>query len=78
MTCFDITDYHIAPDKDWKQSGIYPPLLGLIGYFKLGISSFFIGYPSVSNEAGPQFLLIFCLLTVSKLGKSVVNSAKYI
>ena len=24
----------IAPDKDWKQLGIYPPLFGLIGYFK--------------------------------------------
>ena len=22
----------IAPDKDWKQLGIYPPLFGLIGY----------------------------------------------
>ena len=36
----------IAPDKDWKQLGIYPPRFGLIGYFKLGISSFCIGYPS--------------------------------
>ena len=25
---------YIAPDKDWKQLGIYPPLFGLIGYFK--------------------------------------------
>ena len=24
----------IAPDKDWRQLGIYPPLFGLIGYFK--------------------------------------------
>ena len=24
----------IAPDKDWRQLGIYPPLLDLIGYFK--------------------------------------------
>ena len=24
----------IAPDKDLKQLGIYPPLFGLIGYFK--------------------------------------------
>ena len=24
----------IAPDKDWKQLGIYPLLFGLIGYFK--------------------------------------------
>ena len=24
----------MAPDKDWKQLGIYPPLFGLIGYFK--------------------------------------------
>ena len=26
--------YHIAPDKDSRQLGIYPPVLGLIGYFK--------------------------------------------
>ena len=32
----------IAPDKDWKQLGISPSLFGLIGYFKLGISSFCI------------------------------------
>ena len=25
---------YIAPDKDWRQLGIYPPLFGLIGYFK--------------------------------------------
>ena len=25
----------IAPDKDWRQLGIYPPLFGLIGYFKI-------------------------------------------
>ena len=24
----------IAPDKDWRQLGIYPPLFGLIGYLK--------------------------------------------
>ena len=24
----------IAPDKDSRQLGIYPPLFGLIGYFK--------------------------------------------
>ena len=24
----------IAPDKDWRQLGIYPPLFGLIGYGK--------------------------------------------
>ena len=24
----------IAPDKDWRQLGIYPPLFDLIGYFK--------------------------------------------
>ena len=24
----------IAPDKDWRQLGIYLPLFGLIGYFK--------------------------------------------
>ena len=23
----------IAPDKDWRQLGIYPPLFDLIGYF---------------------------------------------
>ena len=27
----------IAPDKDWRQLGIYPPLFDLIGYLKLGI-----------------------------------------
>ena len=26
--------YSIAPDKDSRQLGIYPPLFGLIGYFK--------------------------------------------
>ena len=25
----------IAPDKDLRQLGIYPPLFGLIGYFKI-------------------------------------------
>ena len=40
----------IAPDKDWKQLGIYPPLFGLIGDFKVGISSSCIGYPSESNQ----------------------------
>ena len=27
-------NYDIAPDKDWRQLGIYPPLFGLNGYFK--------------------------------------------
>ena len=27
-------DECIAPDKDWRQLGIYPPLFGLNGYFK--------------------------------------------
>ena len=31
---FNMASYDIAPDKDWKQLGIYPPLFGLIGYFK--------------------------------------------
>ena len=26
---------YIAPDKDWRQLGIYPPLFGLIGYFEI-------------------------------------------
>ena len=26
--------FPIAPDKDSRQLGIYPPLFGLIGYFK--------------------------------------------
>ena len=26
---------NIAQDKDWGQLGIYPPLFGLIGYFKI-------------------------------------------
>ena len=25
---------NIAPDKDWRQLGIYPPLFGLLGYLK--------------------------------------------
>ena len=29
-----IESKYIAPDKDWKHFGIYPPLFGLIGYFK--------------------------------------------
>ena len=32
--CSKILDT-IAPDKDWRQLGIYPPLFGLIGYFKI-------------------------------------------
>ena len=32
----------IAPDKDWRQLGIYPPLFDLIGYlkFKIGYLKF--------------------------------------
>ena len=30
----NFTESHIAPDKDWRQLGIYPPLFDLIGYFK--------------------------------------------
>ena len=30
----------IAPDKDSRQMGIYPPLFGLIGYFKFQIGYF--------------------------------------
>ena len=26
---------NIAPDKDWKQLGVYHPLFGLISHFKL-------------------------------------------
>ena len=44
MSCLSI-----ARDKDWMQLGIYPPLFGLIGYFKLPISSFCIGYLSESK-----------------------------
>ena len=34
-TCFTVFEtVFIAPDKDWKQLGIYPPLFGFIGYFK--------------------------------------------
>ena len=28
------TKQAIAPDKDWKQLGVYPPLFGLLGLFK--------------------------------------------
>ena len=42
MICFCILQHRlvndtggIAPDKDWRQLGIYPPLFGLIGYFKI-------------------------------------------
>ena len=30
-----IFNINIAPDKDLRQLGIYPPLFGLIGYFKI-------------------------------------------
>ena len=30
----DLKKENIAPDKDWRQLGIYPPLFDLIGYFK--------------------------------------------
>ena len=33
--CYKEVLSHIAPDKDWRQLGIYPPLFGLIGYFKI-------------------------------------------
>ena len=45
----------IAPDKDWKQLGIYLPLFGLIGYFKLGISSFCFGYPEHSDTQNYEY-----------------------
>ena len=32
--CIYMPGYTIAPDKDWRQLGIYPPLFHLIGYFK--------------------------------------------
>ena len=31
---FDNVMLTIAPDKNWRQLGIYPPLFGFIGYFK--------------------------------------------
>ena len=34
MTIFEGNIVIVAPDKDWRQLGIYPPLFGLIGYFK--------------------------------------------
>ena len=37
LSYFSIKTYvvgSIAPDKDWRQMGIYPPLFDLIGYFK--------------------------------------------
>ena len=55
----------IAPDKDWKQLGIYPHLFGLLGYFKLAISSFCIGVEQISYVTGPSFSRFFCQLLVS-------------
>ena len=35
VIAFDKIDaLFIAPDKYWRQLGFYPPLFGLIGYFK--------------------------------------------
>ena len=34
IICAILVEGIIAPDKDWMQLGIYPPLFGLIGYFK--------------------------------------------
>ena len=61
VTCFTkaCVRKNIVPDKDWKQLGIYPPLLGLIGYFKLGISSFLYWvsiWKQISNETGPTLV----------------------
>ena len=33
----------VAPDKDWKQYGIYPPHFCLIGYFNLVFQIFVLG-----------------------------------
>ena len=62
----------IAPDKDWKQLGIYPPLFGLIGYFKFQIGYFKFLYwvsilKQISNETGPALVSpdFFGLLSVS-------------
>ena len=50
----------IAPDKDWRQLGIYPPLFDLIGYFKFKIGYLKFLYwvsirKQISNETGPCF-----------------------
>ena len=50
--------------------GIYPPLFGLIGYFKFWIGYFNFLYwvsiwKQISNETGPCFSWLFCLLSVS-------------
>ena len=52
--------YSIAPDKDWRQLGIYPPLFDLIGYlkFKIGYLKFLYWISirkQISNETGPCF-----------------------
>ena len=34
LSYVQVDKHVIAPDKDWRQLGIYPPLFGLIVYFK--------------------------------------------
>ena len=72
----------IAPDKDWRQLGIHPPLFGLSGYFKFWIGYFNFLYwvsiwKQISNETGPSFSWLFCLLSVS-LSESTLAILVYI
>ena len=41
---------HVAPDKDWKQNGIYPPFFCLIGYFNLVYQIFVLGIHLKANK----------------------------
>ena len=55
----------IAPDKDWRQLSIYPPLFGLIGYFKIlnwVLQVFVLGIQKANKQwKRASFLLIFLL-----------------
>ena len=69
--------WYIAPDKDWRQLGFYPPLFGLIGYFTFWIGYFNFLYwvsiwKQISNETAPCFSWLFCLLSVSLLESTLV------
>ena len=64
--------YIIAPDKDWKQLGIYPPLFGLIGYFKF--LHWVAIWKQINKQWNPDFLLTFGLI----FRKPTDKIAKYI
>ena len=63
-SCCGSQFFSIAPDKDWRQLGIYPPLFDLIGYFKFKIVYLKFLYwvsirKQISNETGPCFSRFF-------------------